>query len=105
VPISAAPLLSPLGSYGGATPTTPPMPGSPAVDAGTLQSFATDQRGTPRPIGLLDIGAVEGVFDPVFPLTGVTQLGNGALQFGFSNLSGLSFTVLASTNAAAPLNT
>jgi hypothetical protein len=32
-------------------------------------------------------------------------LGNGSFQFAFSNLTGLNYTVLASTNVAAPLNT
>ncbi len=101
------PLLAPLGNYGGPTQTMPPLPGSPALDGCTNgTSFATDQRGKPRIVGAFaDIGAVEGVFNPAFPLTGVTKLGNGSLQFGFSNLSGPSYRVLASTSAAAPLNT
>jgi hypothetical protein len=48
---------------------------------------------------------VEGLFDPSFPLVNITALGSGNVQFSFNNLSGLSFTVLASTNVAAPLNT
>jgi hypothetical protein len=105
--ITSTPLLAPLGNYGGPTQTMPPLPGSPAVDGcigGT--SFTIDQRGKPRIIGAYaDIGAVEGVFNPAFPLVNVTALGNGNVQFSFNNLSGLSFTVLASTNVAAPLNT
>ncbi|HXU18676.1 MAG TPA: choice-of-anchor Q domain-containing protein, partial [Terriglobales bacterium] len=105
LPLSADPLLAPLGNYGGPTPTMPPMPGSLAIDTGTVQSFSTDQRGYPRPIGLLDIGAVEGVFNPAFPLSGVTKQGNGSFRFSFSNLSGPGYSILASTNVAAPLNT
>jgi hypothetical protein len=105
LPLSADPLLNPLGNYGGPAPTMPPMPGSLAIDAGTVQSFSTDQRGYPRPIGLLDIGAVEGVFDPVLPFANMTKMGNGNVQFRFNNLSGPTYTVLASTNVAAPLNT
>jgi hypothetical protein len=38
-------------------------------------------------------------------LTGVTRLGNGTLTFGFTNITGASFTVFASTNLVFPLNT
>ena len=55
-----APLLANLGNYGGPTPTMPPLLGSPAIDAATTSSSATDQRGVPRPIAAAsDIGAVE----------------------------------------------
>ncbi|MCU0748521.1 MAG: hypothetical protein MUF13_03140 [Akkermansiaceae bacterium] len=65
LPIDAK--LSPLGYYGGPTPTLPPLPGSPAVDAsGATSSLTTDQRGFPRSrdgngdgTSLPDIGAVE----------------------------------------------
>jgi 1-phosphatidylinositol phosphodiesterase len=101
------PLLAPLGNYGGPTQTMPLLPGSPAIEGCTGgTSFATDQRGKPRILGAFaDIGAVEGVLNPAFPLFNVTTLGNGNVQFSFNNLSGLSYTVLASTNVAAPLNT
>ncbi|MES2923805.1 MAG: right-handed parallel beta-helix repeat-containing protein [Verrucomicrobiota bacterium] len=52
------PLLAPLGDYGGPTHTMPPLPGSPAIDAGGPTSLATDQRGFPR-IAAPDIGAAE----------------------------------------------
>ena len=113
------PLLAPLGNYGGPTLTMPPFPFSPAVDGctnGTIPntSFITDQRDFPRPvdgngdtIAVADIGAVEGyVFsDGPGMLTGVKKLANGMFQLGFPNYSGLSYTVLASTNVTAPLNT
>ena len=54
--------LAPLGNYGGPTPTMPPLPGSPAIGAGSTNgnTFTTDQRGYPRTQnGLIDIGAVE----------------------------------------------
>ncbi len=107
--INGTSLLAPLGNYGGPTPTMPPLPGSPAIDACTNgTAFATDQRGFPRIVGLFpDIGAVEGVFNPAGPgtLTGLTRLGNGQFRFGFTNYTDTSYTVLASTNLAAPLNT
>jgi PKD repeat protein len=61
-PINADPELATLGNYGGPTQTMPPLPGSPAIGAGSLagNTFATDQRGYPRTQnGLIDIGAVE----------------------------------------------
>lgn len=56
--ISVPPLLAPLGSYGGLTQTMPPLPGSPAINAGGATTLTTDQRGRPR-IGTPDIGAAE----------------------------------------------
>jgi hypothetical protein len=44
----------------------------------------------------------QGVTPPV--LTGVQLLGNGVLQFSFTNNPGGSFTVLATTNLSLPLN-
>jgi len=104
--INADPLLAPLGNYGGSTPTMPPLPGSPAIDACTNgASFTTDQRGFTRIVGpFADIGSVEGVYNPAGPgtLTGVMLLNNGSLQLGFTNSTDMSFHVLASTNMALP---
>lgn len=61
---SGSPKLAPLGFYGSATKTMPPLPGSAAIEGAlmTTNSPATDQRGAPRPSGPLpDIGAVEAV--------------------------------------------
>ena len=104
-PLTADPQLAPLGNYGGPTQTMPPLPGSPAIDAAAASSFSTDQRGFPRVLGVApDLGAVEGVFNPAGPglLSGVKRLGNGTFQFGFTNYTDTSFTVLASTNVALP---
>jgi hypothetical protein len=105
---NGTPLLAPLGNYGGPTKTMPPLPGSPAIDAGSdsaASGLAYDQRGLARIVGAhVDIGAVEGVFNPNYPLVNVAKLGSGNLQFAFTNLSGPSYTVLASTNVAAPIN-
>ncbi len=63
--ITSAPLLAPLGNYGGPTQTMPPLPGSPAIGAGVagIPGYpfpSTDQRGYPRTQnGLTDLGAVE----------------------------------------------
>ena len=54
------PLLGPLQSNGGATPTRALLRGSPAVDAAGPGCPATDQRGVARPQGpACDIGAYE----------------------------------------------
>jgi hypothetical protein len=65
------PLLAPLGNYGGPTQAMPPLPGSPAIAAGSNalavdaygDRLLTDQRGPGFPrinpsIGTVDIGAV-----------------------------------------------
>jgi hypothetical protein len=40
-----------------------------------------------------------------FTLISATVLGDGSFQFGFTNLSGVSFTAFASTNVDAPFIT
>lgn len=61
--VAADPKLSPLGNYGGPTPTMLPLPGSPAINpsgGGTSSTLTTDQRGSARVFGgIVDIGAVE----------------------------------------------
>jgi CSLREA domain-containing protein len=60
--IGGNPMLAPLANYGGLTPTRPPLPGSPVIEAATMLAEIpyTDQRGAIRPLGPLpDIGAVE----------------------------------------------
>jgi hypothetical protein len=105
---NSPPNLAPLGNYGGPTLTMPPLPGSPAIGSAVGSTPATDQRGHPRPVASpANIGAVEGVFDPAIPLGKPKPvLANGklsSLQLGFTNLSGASFTMLASTNVALPV--
>lgn len=107
--ITGNPLLGALGNNGGPTPTMVPLAGSPAIDEGSdtaTNQFATDQRGYPRRVGAhVDIGAVEvQVLTSTQPahLTELTRLGNGAFMFSFTNLTGASFTVFASTNVALP---
>jgi hypothetical protein len=105
--LAADPLLASLGNYGGLTQTLPPLPGSPAIDSAVGTTLNNDQRGFPRPLGLApDIGAVEGVYNSAGPgwLAGAARLGNGLFQFGFTNYTDTSFTVLATTNLALPLN-
>ena len=72
----ADPKLAPLGDYGGPTQTMPPLPGSPAIDAGSNalavgadgKPLPTDQRGYYRIFnGTVDIGAVEYGSSPLLP--------------------------------------
>jgi hypothetical protein len=62
------PQLGPLANDGGPTLTMAPLPGSPAIDAGSaVGAPATDQRGVPRPQGrAVDIGAYEYLSAPLF---------------------------------------
>ena len=59
--VTSKPGLGTLGFYGGATPTIPLLPGSPAIDAGVvIVGIGTDQRGVSRFQGAApDIGAFE----------------------------------------------
>jgi hypothetical protein len=54
---SGPPLLAPPGQYGGRTWTLPPLPGSPAINAGNT-TLTADQRGLSR-VAAPDIGAAE----------------------------------------------
>jgi hypothetical protein len=57
--LTGDPLLGPLGSYGGTTPTIPLLSGSPAINAGDDDTCASaDQRGVER-VGACDLGAFE----------------------------------------------
>jgi hypothetical protein len=67
-PSPVNPLLGPLQDNGGPTQTRAPLPGSPAIDAGSNalavdasgNPLTTDQRGFPRIVNVtVDIGAVE----------------------------------------------
>jgi CSLREA domain-containing protein len=74
-------MLGPLADNGGPTETHALLPGSPAIDAGSVNCPppSTDQRGVPRPQGAAcDIGAVEYVPEPrgsVMLIAGVAFLG------------------------------
>ena len=91
--VGGDPLLLPLGNYGGPTPTMPPLPNSPALNAGadfiliapfpapigTVFLFPTDQRGRPRLFGAhVDIGAVE--LQSPMVVTNLADDGPGSLR-------------------------
>jgi PKD repeat protein len=87
-PLNADPDLALPGNYGGPTVTMPPLPGSPAIGAGSVaaNTFATDQRGYARTQnGRIDLGTVE--LPIMVPFT--TSPSNGPVplkvQFGCAN--------------------
>ena len=88
-PLTNTPQLGPLGSYGGPTQTMPPLPGSPAIDAGSDSAtnvFATDQRGYPRRAGQrVDIGALE-LQTPFLVVTTNADSGAGSLRQAISQM-------------------
>jgi predicted outer membrane repeat protein len=88
-PITSAPDLAPLGNYGGPTQTMPPLPGSPAIGAGSVaaNTFSTDQRGYPRTQnGLIDLGAVESLTLPPFTATPTSGTAPLSVQFKSTNV-------------------
>ena len=106
------PLLSPLGSHGGATLTCALFPGSPALDAGDdtlLQSpldLTTDQRGVPRLcLTHVDIGAFElrQASTPILFAASSAEAA-GSIRLTLTNLVGASLTVLAAPSATSPLS-
>jgi len=79
---SDQPMLAPLGYYGGTTQIMPPLPGSPAIDAGEpSQAGTSDQRGVSRVSGSVDIGAVE---DTRYLVTNTYDSGTGSLRAAVS---------------------
>ena len=109
-PLTNAPNLAPLDNYGGPTQTMPPLPGSPAIGAGSVaaNTFSTDQRGYPRTQnGLIDLGAVElqppAANPPVLENLTVPAGGGNGLQFTFTNAPAADFTVLTATNVSLAL--
>ena len=72
--LSGDPKLAPPGDYGGFTPTMPPLPGSPVIDAAVMldDTPPNDQIGGIRPQGPLpDLGAVE-----AFPFSSLVLMDN-----------------------------
>jgi hypothetical protein len=103
------PMLGPLASNGGPSPTMALLHGSPALDAGddallgAPYNLTTDQRGFPRQAGgHVDIGAFE--FQPIATPPALLTLhasAAGEFQFAFTNISGATFSVLNTTNLSA----
>jgi hypothetical protein len=109
LPLSSPSMLESLGNYGGPTQTMPPLPGSPAVDAGddaAAIGLATDQRGLPRLSGdHVDIGAAElQLITSIAPaqISAMASLPDGSFQLSFTNQPGASFRVFAAPNVDLP---
>lgn len=101
----AAPQLSPLGIYGGLTATMPPLPGSPAINAGTSASaLSSDQRGFPRTQGAaVDLGAVEsGNAAPTVIVDTLADENDGTGSGGISLRDAVAAAAPGSTIAFAP---
>jgi hypothetical protein len=76
--IGGDPMLAPLGDYGGATETMPPLRGSPALGAGAADARATtDQRGFPRN-GPIDIGAFQATGNSAVTVNSLSETGHFA---------------------------
>ncbi len=96
--LNVAPLLAPLGNYGGTTQTFAPLPNSPAIDITacptnplTTMPLATDARGISRPqVTTCDAGAVESRGFTLGSLTGNSQ--RAAVFTTFVNPLGLTVT-------------
>jgi CSLREA domain-containing protein len=85
--LSSNPRLAPLFDYGGPTQTMALLPGSPAIDAATGSTAATDQRGFPIQ-GVADLGAYEhgaGSEAEPFRVTTSSASGVGSLPWALAN--------------------
>ena len=93
--LSVAANIGPLQDNGGPTLTHALLPGSPAIDAGTvIGAPSLDQRGFPRPAGAgFDIGAYEygSVYERI-------QYQNGKAQVWFMTEPNQTYPILATTN-------
>jgi PKD repeat protein len=88
-PLTNAPDLASLRNCGGPTQTMPPLPGSPAIGAGSVaaNAISTDQRGYPRTQnGRIDIGAVELPTVQPFTASPTNDLVSSAVQFDSTNM-------------------
>jgi hypothetical protein len=95
------PKLGPLANNGGPTLTMALLPSSPAIDAGdTSLSPATDQRGFPRPVGLVaDIGAFE--YGSVMPTLAISRSGATGLSILGSGNAGQPCRLLSSPDLSS----
>ena len=92
------PLLGPLQNNGGPTETMGLLPGSPAIDAGSdslvPSNITTDQRGDPRDVNGVDIGAFE---VQIYLVYSTADSGGGSLRTALSNANQDEDSVIAFT--------
>jgi hypothetical protein len=100
------PLLSPLGDFGGGTPTHALSSGSPAIDQGKSFGLATDQRGAPRPFDFASIteasdgdGSDIGAFELGRPTLNIQKFNTNAI-LSWQSYYG-DFTLQSVTNVIA----
>ena len=92
------PKLGPLANHRGATKTQLLLPGSPAINAGLNPlALATDQRGLPRVINGVDIGAVE-FQAPRVALSGTSTFVENAVSLVLAPSAGVTDTDNADFN-------
>jgi hypothetical protein len=98
------PLLGPLQYNGGVTFTHALLPGSPAIDAGPVNSAPfTDQRGLARPQGPGDdIGAFEYSAAPMPAQVTLSPVGDGTFHLHLFAPTGFNYTVQRSGNLFGP---
>jgi len=103
------PLLGPLQNNGGPTQTMALLPGSPAVEAGSNylvpSGVDTDQRGNPREVNGVDIGAFE---RQIYLVYSTADGGGGSLRAALANAdqdedSVIAFTASGVIGLASPL--
>ena len=111
----ANPRLTPLGDFGGPTPTLALLPGSPALNSGST-ALTIDQRGAPRGDGLPDIGAYESrgfaytlggnnQSTPLNTLFAPLTVTLTALDPGIFNFSGIPITLSTPGSGATAIGT
>lgn len=103
--VSGDPQLAPIGFYGGSTPTMPPLPASPVIDAGmTVVDYTVDQRGFHRSVKPgYDIGAVEFIDADEFAEIWDSDLDRDGISYGVEQALGRD-PLYAESAAAAPLD-
>ena len=89
------PRLGPLNNNGGPTPTTAPLPGSPAIDSGRSFGLTTDQRGAPRPFKFYALanppggdGSDIGAFELARPLLNIQRASDNKVVLAWSSCYG-----------------